>query len=206
MRGIENTDSEIRARLIDSALEIIDRDGIDGARLRDIVENAGMTTGSLYWFFKNRRALVNAALAERYIRKMRSLTDAAERIINDGLVVGDPLVLLGEITVKVSDAERVAARRERIQVLAAALDDPVLARQLADVQRRLSMQLTAIVRATQEQGLVRSDVDPYSVAVMIQSTAVGLASVDLADDLLPDDGHWSHLMDRIVDALRAPES
>ena len=51
-RGMENTDSAIRLRLIDSTLFMIDRDGIDGARLKDIVEHADMTTGSLYWFLK----------------------------------------------------------------------------------------------------------------------------------------------------------
>ena len=141
-RGLEKTDSQIRGRLIDSALVFIDRDGIDGARLRDIVEHADMTTGSLYWFFKNRRALINAALAERYVRKMRQLTDVAEEIIAKGLVIGDPLDLLTEITVRVGDPERVMARRERVQVLAAALDDPVLAKQVADVQRTLLAQLT----------------------------------------------------------------
>lgn len=201
-RGLENTDSEIRERLIDSALVMVDRDGIDGARLRDIVEHAGMTTGSLYWFFKNRRSLINAALAERYVRKMRQLTDAAEDIIQKGLVVGDPLDLLSEITVRVSDAERVLARRERVQVLAAALDDPILAKQVADVQRRMLNQLAAVVRSTQEKGMIRPDVDPHSVAVMIQSTTVGLASVDLAPDLLPSDADWVHLMERVVNALR----
>jgi AcrR family transcriptional regulator len=205
-RGLQNTDSQIRTRLIDSALEIIDRDGVDGARLRDIVEHAGMTTGSLYWFFKNRRALINAALAERYIRKMRQLTDVAEDIINKGLVIGDPLELLAEITVKVSDAERALARRERVQVLAAALDDPILAKQVADVQRTLLAQLTSVIRSTQEMGIIRSDVDAYSVAVMIQSTAVGLASVDLAPDLLPADRDWIYLMERVVNALRTPGS
>lgn len=202
-RGLENTDSQIRGRLIDSALVFIDRDGIDGARLRDIVEHADMTTGSLYWFFKNRRALINAALAERYVRKMRQLTDAAEEIIAKGLVIGDPLDLLAEITVRVGDPDRVMARRERVQVLAAALDDPILAKQVADVQRTLLAQLTNVVRIAQEKRIIRSDVDAYSVAVMIQSTTVGLASVDLAPDLLPRDENWIYLMERVVKALRA---
>lgn len=202
-RGLENTDSQIRGRLIDSALVFIDRDGIDGARLRDIVEHADMTTGSLYWFFKNRRALINAALAERYVRKMRQLTDAAEEIIAKGLVIGDPLDLLAEITVRVGDPDRVMARRERVQVLAAALDDPILAKQVADVQRTLLAQLTNVVRVAQEKRIIRSDVDAYSVAVMIQSTTVGLASVDLAPDLLPRDDNWIYLMERVVKALRA---
>lgn len=202
-RGLENTDSQIRGRLIDSALVFIDRDGIDGARLRDIVEHADMTTGSLYWFFKNRRALINAALAERYVRKMRQLTDAAEEIIAKGLVIGDPLDLLAEITVRVGDPDRVMARRERVQVLAAALDDPILAKQVADVQRTLLARLTNVVRIAQEKRIIRSDVDAYSVAVMIQSTTVGLASVDLAPDLLPRDDNWIYLMERVVKALRA---
>lgn len=202
-RGLENTDSQIRGRLIDSALVFIDRDGIDGARLRDIVEHADMTTGSLYWFFKNRRALINAALAERYVRKMRQLTDAAEEIIAKGLVIGDPLDLLTEITVRVGDPDRAMARRERVQVLAAALDDPILAKQVADVQRTLLAQLTNVVRIAQEKRIIRSDVDGYSVAVMIQSTTVGLASVDLAPDLLPRDDNWIYLMERVVKALRA---
>lgn len=202
-RGLENTDSQIRGRLIDSALVFIDRDGIDGARLRDIVEHADMTTGSLYWFFKNRRALINAALAERYVRKMRQLTDAAEEIIAKGLVIGDPLDLLAEITVRVGDPDRVMARRERVQVLAAALDDPILAKQVADVQRTLLAQLTNVVRIAQEKRIIRSDVDAYSVAVMIQSTTVGLASVDLVPDLLPRDDNWIYLMERVVKALRA---
>lgn len=202
-RGLENTDSQIRGRLIDSALVFIDRDGIDGARLRDIIEHADMTTGSLYWFFKNRRALINAALAERYVRKMRQLTDAAEEIIAKGLVIGDPLDLLTEITVRVGDPDRVMARRERVQVLAAALDDPILAKQVADVQRTLLAQLTNVVRIAQEKRIIRSDVDAYSVAVLVQSTTVGLASVDLAPDLLPQDDNWIHLMGRVVKALRA---
>ncbi len=61
-RGMENTDSAIRLRLIDSTLFVIDRDGVDGTRLKDIVEHADKTTGSLYWFLKNRRALINAGL------------------------------------------------------------------------------------------------------------------------------------------------
>lgn len=202
-RGLENTDSEIRARLVESALVMIDRDGIDGARLRDIVDHAGMTTGSLYWFFKNRRALVNAALAERYIRKMSSITEVAEQIIGEGLVIGDPLDLLGEIAIRVADTDRVQARRERVQVLAAALDDPILGKQVAEVERRLSAQITNVIRTAQDKGIIRDDVDAYSIAVLVQSTTIGLASVDLAEDLMPNEEAWTFLMHRVVDVFRA---
>lgn len=202
-RGMENTDSAIRLRLIDSTLFMIDRDGIDGARLKDIVEHANMTTGSLYWFFKNRRALINAALAERFVRKMRNLTD----LVADAFILNadssDPFLILNEITVQPDLPDRINARAERVQVLAAALEDPVLAKHVADIQRQLLNQISDIVKEAQIKKIVRADVDPYSVAVMMQSTAIGLASIDLAKDLMPDLTAWNDLMNIVVLALRA---
>jgi AcrR family transcriptional regulator len=200
---MENTDSAIRLRLIDSTLFMIDRDGVDGARLKDIVEHADMTTGSLYWFFKNRRALINAALAERYVRKMRSLTDLVADAFSKDADLGDPMLILNEITVQPNQPDRVEARAERVQVLAAALEDPVLAKHVADIQRQLLTQIGEIIKEAQIKKVVRSDVDPYAVAVMMQSTAIGLASVDLAKDLMPDLAAWNHLMDLVVGSIKA---
>ena len=202
-RGMENTDSAIRLRLIDSTLFMIDRDGVDGARLKDIVEHADMTTGSLYWFFKNRRALINAALAERYVRKMRTLTNLVTEAFSHGADVNDPLLIMNEITVQPNLPDRVDARAERVQVLAAALEDPVLAKHVADIQRQLLKQISEIVKEAQIQKFIRPDVDPYAVAVMLQSTAIGLASIDLAKDLMPDLTAWNDLMNIVVLALRA---
>jgi len=202
-RGMENTDSAIRLRLIDSTLFMIDRDGVDGARLKDIVEHADMTTGSLYWFFKNRRALINAALAERYVRKMRSLTDLVADAFSKDADLGDPMLILNEITVQPNQPDRVEARAERVQVLAAALEDPLLAKHVADIQRQLLTQIGEIIKDAQIKKVVRSDVDPYAVAVMMQSTAIGLASVDLAKDLMPDLAAWNHLMDLVVGSIKA---
>jgi len=200
-RGMENTDSAIRLRLIDSTLFMIDRDGIDGARLKDIVEHANMTTGSLYWFFKNRRALINAALAERYVRKMRTLTNLVTEAFSHSADFNDPLLIVNEITVQPNLPDRVDARAERVQVLAAALEDPVLAKHVADIQRQLLNQISDIVKEAQMKKVVRPDVDPYAVAVMMQSTAIGLASIDLAKDLMPDIKAWNDLMSIVVSSL-----
>ena len=200
---MENTDSAIRLRLIDSTLFMIDRDGVDGARLKDIVEHADMTTGSLYWFFKNRRALINAALAERYVRKMRTLTNLVTEAFSHSADFNDPLLIMNEITVQPNLPDRVDARAERVQVLAAALEDPVLAKHVADIQRQLLKQISDIVKEAQIQKFIRPDVDPYAVAVMLQSTAIGLASIDLAKDLMPNLTAWNDLMNIVVLALRA---
>jgi hypothetical protein len=110
---------------------------------------------------------------------------------------------MNEITVQPNLPDRVDARAERVQVLAAALEDPVLAKHVADIQRQLLKQISDIVKEAQIQKFIRPDVDPYAVAVMLQSTAIGLASIDLAKDLMPDLTAWNDLMNIVVLALRA---
>ncbi len=201
-KGIEHVDSAARQRLIDAALIIVDRDGIDGARLRDIVAEAGLTTGSLYWFFKNRRQLINAALAHRYVDKMRSVLEVTREILRSSLDSVDPLDIALQEAAQPDQADRVAARRERIQVLAAALDDPILARQFAEVTRSFTEQVIETITSAQARGLVRSDVDPLALATMIQATTVGYAITDVADDLAPAPDQWLAINRLMVDALR----
>ena len=201
-KGIEHVDSAARQRLIDAALIIVDRDGIDGARLREIVAEAGLTTGSLYWFFKNRRQLINAALAHRYVDKMRSVLEVTREILRASLDSVDPLDIALQEAAQPDQADRVAARRERIQVLAAALDDPILARQFAEVTRSFTEQVIETITSAQARGLVRSDVDPLALATMIQATTVGYAITDVADDLAPAPDQWLAINRLMVDALR----
>ena len=203
-KGHDHVDSEARQRLIDAALVIIDRDGVDGARLRDIVQEASLTTGSLYWFFKNRRMLINAALAHRYIDRMQRVLAQAEAVLDADPGAIDPLDLAMLEAAQPTNPERVQARRERIQVLAAALDDEVLASQLAEVTRTFTRQLEDAIRDNQAKGRIRSDIDPTALAVLVQSTAVGYAITDIADDIAPDVDQWVALNRIVIDAFRAP--
>lgn len=203
-KGHDHVDSEARQRLIDAALRIIDRDGIDGARLRDIVAEAGLTTGSLYWFFKNRRQLVNAALADRYVHRMRLVLEQTRSIFDAEAESPDPLDLALVEAAQPDHPDRVSARRERIQVLAAALDDPILAQQVADVWREFTSQMIEVIVEAQRRGRLRDDVDPLALAVAVQSATVGYAITDLAADLAPSRDDWLAVNRVVVDAFRRP--
>lgn len=205
-KGHDHVDSEARQRLINAALTIIDRDGIDGARLRDIVAEAGLTTGSLYWFFKNRRMLINSALAHRYIERMTAVLEQTRAILDSSDIEIDPLDLALQEAAQPALAERVTARRERVQVLAAALDDPILASQVAEVSREFTRQIVETIISTQERGLVRRDIDPMAAATMIQAVTVGYAVTDIADDLAPEVDNWVHLNRIVQSALRPPSN
>jgi len=191
-------DHASRQALLDATLDLIDEVGVDKVRVTAVVERAGLTTGSLYWFFKNREALINSALAERYIRKMREMLDDTTARARAGAVVPSEAAFgVADLT----EEGRAEARAERIRVLAAAIDNPDLTLRVAELQRELIGQLADLVRVGQEHGVIRSDVNPHATAVMIHATTVGLAIVDLAPDLMPRQSDWIALNTIVVNAL-----
>ena len=62
-----------REEWIRSALEILSSGGVEGVKVSPLASRLGVTTGSFYWHFKNRRDLLDELLA--YWE--RELTDAA---------------------------------------------------------------------------------------------------------------------------------
>jgi len=51
-----------RAAWIAGALKIVATDGIDGLRVESLAKQLGVTKGSFYWHFKDRRDLIDAVL------------------------------------------------------------------------------------------------------------------------------------------------
>jgi AcrR family transcriptional regulator len=187
----EHPDPSTRQRLIDATLNLIDELGVDAVKVTDIAERAETTTGSLYWFFKNRQALINAALAEQYVASMRSLLTSME----------GSATFLQNFKVDPLEPSRVAARRRQIRVLADALESPDLALEVASIQRELlerGAQYVERVRASQSTS---TDVDPYSVALYIGAMYIGFAVIDLAPGLVPDPDKWRRVNEIVLKAL-----
>lgn len=197
----DQPDPSTRQRLIDATLEVITEHGVEAVKVVDIAERADTTTGSLYWFFKSRRGLVNAALAEQFAKQMRIVIDVIAAVMEQGDVTID---MIFQQRFDVSDPKLVTARRQRIDVLAAALSDPELRTEVAAIQREVIQAATKVVEDAQARGFARTDIDAYSYALYIQSMTVGFAIADLAPDLMPDQDKWWEVSRLIVEAIKKP--
>lgn len=49
---------ERRSQILSSAAKTIRARGLDGVRMRDIARDAGLSTGNLYYYFRNKRELI----------------------------------------------------------------------------------------------------------------------------------------------------
>lgn len=64
-----------RGQILDAAEKVFAKRGIDKARMDDIVQEAGLSKGALYWYFKSKDALIRALLDRVFIADMSQVAD-----------------------------------------------------------------------------------------------------------------------------------
>ena len=64
---------ERKEQIIDAATQVFSRAGYEKARMDDIAEATGVSKGTLYWYFKNKDALLMAILDKLLDRELSAL-------------------------------------------------------------------------------------------------------------------------------------
>ncbi len=81
--------SEIRRnQILDAATTVFVRQGFQHARMDDIVEESGLSKGTLYWYFKSKEDIINAILRRLFAGALESLESLleAEGTVSERLV------------------------------------------------------------------------------------------------------------------------
>ena len=81
--------SEIRRnQILDAATKVFVRQGFQHARMDDIVEESGLSKGTLYWYFKSKEDIINAILRRLFTGDLENLENlvqaegsASERLV-----------------------------------------------------------------------------------------------------------------------------
>ena len=91
-----------------------------------------------------------------------------------------------------------------MHLLGLATNRPYLQELLSGEQSRLNAAIADIIREAQERGLVRSNVDPLAVALLIQGYSLGLWLDDISAERV-DPQAWIGLIDRLIATLIVAE-
>ena len=81
--------SEIRRnQILDAATTVFVRLGFQRARMDDIVEESGLSKGTLYWYFKSKEDIINAILHRLFTGELENLENLleAEGTVSERLV------------------------------------------------------------------------------------------------------------------------
>jgi AcrR family transcriptional regulator len=81
--------SEIRKnQILDAATKVFVRQGFQHARMDDIVEESGLSKGTLYWYFKSKEDIINAILRRLFTGELEYLENLldAEGTVSERLI------------------------------------------------------------------------------------------------------------------------
>ena len=185
------TSDELRHALITAAAEVFAEEGYSGARVAQIAERAGLTTGAMYNRFSGKSELLLEALDHYTTALLTQLADA-------NLGATDILETVG---VALLDDESPASALLLESFMAARREEDVADRlrpRLADERARLAK----LVDAEKADGLVDPTLDTTAIVTFCQSVGLGMRMLSVINADMPDPHAWQQLIVRLLGSVR----
>ena len=152
---------QVRQRLIDAARAVVLREGHEGATTRAILEEAGMSAGSLYNYFSSKDELFEA-LAEQVVGR------GARELVSGDDPPGDMLVSLAAELLTVPDLPALTWFRGRLSA------DPEVRATIAKFNGAIVESFAPLLAAAQADGTIDPDVDVDALVELFDVIVEGL--------------------------------
>lgn len=150
-----------RAKLVQAARTVFERDGFLDARLLDITNEAGISAGSFYTYFDSKEEIFAAVLADVEEEMLHPRVDTVE-------VGDDPIEKIRVANRAYLDSYRRNAKFMKLLIQVSAIDDEFeqLRRRRAEafVQRNAKS-----IEDLQQRGIAKAEVDPRKAASALSS-------------------------------------
>jgi AcrR family transcriptional regulator len=162
-------ETQRRAQLMTATMQCVAEVGVEKTTVWMVAERAGVSTGMVLYYYRNKRELINSAVswaAREFRERLDTLTEG-----NYG-----PERLRESIKIFLHDPSDVVPANFLIQYRMAALNDDEIRRRMLETYETSRLSLAKSVRTAQEHGQIRSDVSDYSLADLIYTLANGLAA------------------------------
>jgi AcrR family transcriptional regulator len=192
-----------RRALLDAALADMEATGEASIRITKILQESGVTNGSLYHHFGSREGLVQAAIAERFLGSVtKGLAVFASRV-SEVTSTEELFNVFREELVRIGSPDVQAQRVHRMTALAAALPRAdLLERIIADQALYFDGAADAIGRL-KDQGFVRGDIDVRAFSAWFLGLSLSRLLSDIDPDLDPDT-EWSQYTYPALVAILTP--
>lgn len=179
---------ERRADLARAAVKVIDREGIEGATLREIAKEAGYSTGIIGHYFGSRHDVLVAALGF-------CMANATGRMA----AVGDEhrgLKSIHEMAAELLPLDRARSRENRIWLLYGA--EALIAKRLRKEYQTHDGRLRALLRGAFEQAIEDGELDG-SIDAELEANRLLALNDGISLQALFDRDYWTDL--RQLDAM-----
>jgi TetR/AcrR family transcriptional regulator, transcriptional repressor for nem operon len=171
-----------RAALVNAALELFAEQGLDVPSLDAICDRAGFTRGAFYVHFKTREDILVAVMdqvGESFLAgvfaQMPDLTGGGRRLHHAVKRFVDA-VASGAYPLMATGGKGPLVRPH--QLLDACARSPIVRERYRDLVQLSVGAVAGLVKSDQDEGAVRSDVDPETVATMALALVIGAQTMN----------------------------
>lgn len=173
-----------RQQLIDATMAAIAHGGESSVRVSAIATAVGVKEPSVYHFFKNRDALVEAAQIERYRLSYVELMVPFEMAAAMSETREEFESAVRKVFALVYTPERVPIRSVRKNVLGAAQSSEVIAKAVGEINHEAALALARVMSFGQERGWISKDVDALALAYWGIGQLNGRVIAEMNSDLV----------------------
>ena len=191
-----NVSEERKQQILQAATRIFVSKGLEAARMEEIAQEAGLSVGGVYWYFKSKEAIIHALLHEMFAVDLRGLRDllAADGSVRERLTIyaRDGLAPAAEQSALSNELYSLATRDDAAQAQVVAY--------LGEFQRLLA----AMIQQGIDRGELRP-VAPMTAALTLIAAYEGFAELAMLGLLQPDPaGALLAMLDLILAGMSLP--
>jgi len=186
-----------KARLIESAAELLEAELPGAIQVDEILDKSGISKGSLYHHFEDLSELLEAAQVARYANWVDRSIGFIVPVLSGAKTRDDVIEGLRKATLYTQSSEYKVTRFERARTLANSENSERFKTALGLEQERLTTALEDLVQEAKNKGLFRQELDSRIVAVFIQSYTLG----KIVDDVVPNPMNQEKWDDFILNML-----
>lgn len=159
-----------RLQIIDAAYRCFARKGFHQATMRDIYEEAQLSPGAIYHYFRSKDEIIKASFEHDFARSLDIFQTALQQ--SESLVALEELFefFFGGLV----QAAAIGANRVNVQSWGEALLNPDILVTILRVFSNYRTTLTQLIRQAQEAGKINPEIDPESAARVMLSLYMGL--------------------------------
>lgn len=180
----------LREQLLEAAARVFASKGYSGARIVDIVREAGLSAGAVYGRFDSKNELLTEAVVSRSIDRAQERRPEDERVAD--FIVRSATEFAGPL----SDTEAM-----QLEAFVAARREPEVATALAEARRRRRGAVRPLMEAAIADGTAAPNLDADSVLYLMETIALGLLLQRGAGMSPPDPDGWRRLIEVLVGSM-----
>lgn len=185
-----------RESILDSAAQLFARKGFSTTTMADIAADADLSAGAIYRYFSSKDELMRAVFDDAVERNQQMFQSAAE----DASSPFEALVKIGRRNwIDFDDRDDLICQIQ--MALTAARDPEDFGLELSEIRRVVRGMLEQMIRAAQESGEISPDVDPATLALVLQAATGGIQMLKLEETEPLDVESGFELLVRMVASL-----